>query len=1123
VVSCPSCGRELPTGDFPFCPFCTEPLKGKPNLGQEERKVVSVLFCDLVGFTAASEQQDPEDVQARIRPYQARLRHDIERHGGTMEKFVGDAVMAVFGAPATHEDDAERSVRAGLTILDSVGELNEIDPGLALRVRIGINTGEAVVSLGARPELGEGMVTGDVVNTAARIQAAAPVGAVAVSEQTYQATSRVFDYEPLDPVSVKGKAEPLRLWSPKAALARFGSDVARQFKTPLVGRELEKPLLIGIFERATQQRSVQLVTIVGEPGVGKTRLIGELLGHIEITPELIRWRQGRCLPYGEGITFWALGEIVKSEAGILESDSVEMAAQKLDAAIPSDEPDRRWLVQSLLPLAGVESAPAERQELFTAWRRFFEGIAASRPTVLVFEDLHWADEALLELLQYLAEWSEGVPLLIVCAARPELYERRPGWGAGLRNAHVINLVPLSDRETEELVSNLIGATVLTPDLTEAIVERAGGNPLYAEEFVRLLADRAGPGTDETLLPDTVQALIAARLDTLSPDRKSLLQDAAVVGKVFWASALSELGDRPPSELEVALHELSRKELVRPSRTSSMEGESEYAFSHQIVRDVAYAQIPRPDRARRHRAAAAWIKQRAGERVEDLAEMLAHHYLQALELSEAAGETQQAEELRPQAREFLALAGERALALDVAQAEGRLARALELTPIEDPAHATLLVGWANAAFAVGRLSEAAEALDSALASFRARGDLEAAAQALQLRSWVAIRRGERFDELAAEAVELLEREPPGPALVAALEQFAHALFIAGRFPEAITTSDRALSLAKSLGAPEPARAIHYGGMARAYFGDAQGISDMERALELLLERGAARDAAQLYNNLPIVRYRLYGPARALADYEQGIAFCRQRGLEHAAVVCETNCPGLLVEVGRPQEALELARRLAITADSLDLAELETVEITTSLALGIPVSHERATTLVRTSHAIGGMDQVVLGHTGAAMALAEAAPREACALLEELVGTEGARETTYYSRQLPAMVRTALVAGDDALARRLVDWVEARYPADEHALCATSAQLTEHAGRQKDASALYADAAHRWQEFGNVPERAHALLGEGRTLTTLGNPQAEQPLQQAAELFSSLGYKPAFAQTRALLRLTEARSN
>src|SRR6266536_5033372 len=324
MLICSSCGNENPEGAT-FCNACAAPLAEQPSPAAEERKIVSVLFCDLVGFTAASERQDPEDVRARIRPYHARLRAEIERYGGTVEKFVGDAVMAAFGAPVTHEDDAERAVRAGLAILDAIAELNEADPDLDLHVRVGINTGEAVVTRGARPGQGEGMVTGDVVNTAARIQTAAPVNGVAVGEQTYRATSQVFEYEPLQPVVVKGKPEPLTLWQAKAARARFGTDITRQFKSPLVGRELEKPLLIGTFERAAQQRSVQLVTIVGEPGVGKSRLVAELFAYIEAKPELTRWRQGRCLPYGEGITFWALGEIVKAEAGILESDSAEVA------------------------------------------------------------------------------------------------------------------------------------------------------------------------------------------------------------------------------------------------------------------------------------------------------------------------------------------------------------------------------------------------------------------------------------------------------------------------------------------------------------------------------------------------------------------------------------------------------------------------------------------------------------------------------------------------------------------------------------------------------------------------------------------------------------------------------
>ena len=594
---------------------------------------MSVLFCDLVGFTAASEAADPEDVRARLRPYHERLRVVLERFGGTVEKFVGDAVMAVFGAPVAHEDDAERAVRAGLRVLEAIEELNEADPGLSLQVRVGVNTGEAVVALSARPEQGEGIVTGDVVNTASRLQGAAPVDGIAVSEQTYRATERVFDYERLEPVSVKGKAGPLLVWRPLRPRARFGSDVIRTHSTPLVGRELERTLLVGTFERAAQQRSCQLVSVVGEPGVGKSRLCGELFGYIEDRPGLVRWRQGRCLPYGEGIAFWALGEVVKAEAGILESDSPEQAAAKLERALPEGDPDLPWLRARLLPLVGAAGGePASQEESFTAWRRFLEGLASDGPAVLVFEDLHWADPALLSFLEYLADWSEGVPLLVLCTARPELQEQHPSWAAGLRNATTINLAPLTEGESARLIASLLQQAVLPAETRAALLERAGGNPLYAEEFVRLLADQEQLG-GAVEVPESVQALIAARLDTLTPERKGLLQDAAVVGKVFWAGALAEMGGRDQREVELALHELARKELVRPARTSSMEGEAEYGFWHLLVRDVAYSQIPRAARATRHRAAAVWLERKAGERAEDLADVLAYHYTQALELTQ----------------------------------------------------------------------------------------------------------------------------------------------------------------------------------------------------------------------------------------------------------------------------------------------------------------------------------------------------------------------------------------------------------------------------------------------------------------------------------------------------------
>ena len=363
---------------------------------------------------------------------------------------------------------------------------------------------------------------------------------IACSEQTYRQTERIFEYEELAPVQVKGKAHPLPLYRPLHARARFGSDVTRTHTTPLVGRELEKPLLIGTFERAAQQRSCQLVTIVGEPGVGKSRLSAELFAHIEERPGLVTWRQGRCLPYGDGIAFWALGEIVKAECGILETDSPEEVEARLERALPRDDPDFAWLKARLAPLVGVGGEPASQEESFTAWRRCLESWADKREMVLVFEDLHWADEALLVFLEHLADWSQGVPLLLVCTARPELYEQHPAWAAGLRNATTINLAPLTDAETARLIAGLLEQSVLSAETQQALIERAGGNPLYAEEFVRLLSDRGIELAEAVEIPDSVQALIAARLDTLSPERKSLLQDAAVIGKVFWAGALASM-------------------------------------------------------------------------------------------------------------------------------------------------------------------------------------------------------------------------------------------------------------------------------------------------------------------------------------------------------------------------------------------------------------------------------------------------------------------------------------------------------------------------------------------------------------------------------------------------------
>ena len=489
---CPSCGEENDERAR-FCWSCGGSLDEGRSPTSEERKVVSVLFVDLVGFTARSDQSDPEDVRATLRVYHERLKREIERFGGTVEKFVGDAVMAVFGAPVAHEDDAERAVRASLRIAEAIEELNQERPGLDLAIRAAVNTGEAVVTLGARPEAGEGFVTGDVVNVASRLQGIAPVGGVVVGELTYRATSGVIEYEELEPVSVKGKEEALPVWHAIEARSRFGVDVEQQTKVPLIGRDRELNLLRELFGGIERDATTQLVTLVGEPGVGKSRLVWEFQRFVDDLPDIVYWRQGRCLPYGEGITFWALGEVVKSHAGILESDTPDQAASKLELAVSEiveEEGERDWIRSRLEPLVGLEEAQtAEREESFTAWRTFLEAIASTRPLVLVFEDLHWADPAMLAFVEHLADWASGVPLFVLCTARPELYERDPGWGGGKRNHTAVSLAPLSSEETAQLIGALLDRTVLPAETQTALLARAGGNPLYAEEFIRMLVDR----------------------------------------------------------------------------------------------------------------------------------------------------------------------------------------------------------------------------------------------------------------------------------------------------------------------------------------------------------------------------------------------------------------------------------------------------------------------------------------------------------------------------------------------------------------------------------------------------------------------------------------------------------
>src|SRR5690242_8020029 len=588
MVTCPTCGRENPR-DSRFCNSCGAPLAA-PAPRREERKVVTVFFADLVGFTSRAEQLDPEDVRAVLASYWQHVRDELEHYGGTVEKFIGDAVMALFGAPVAHEDDPERAVRAALAIRDWAREQRDV------QVRIAVNTGEALVLLGASPAEGEGMAAGDVVNTAARLQSAAPINGVLVGELTYRATHGVIDYAEQEPVVAKGKTEPLAVWEALAARSRF--TVETMSAAPLAGRGDEVELLVNTFQRVRRDREPQLVTVGGVPGIGKSRLVAELFAFVEAEPDFITWRRGRSLSYGDGVSLWALGEIVKAELGVLESDARDETASKLEqslAELADSDAERAWLTRHLAPLLGLPAEQSDRSERFGAWRRWIELLAEQRTLVLVFEDIQWADDELLDFVDELADWASDLPLLVVCTARPELFERRPGWGGGKRNVLTVSLGPLSDTDTARIVSATLDRALLPAETQSALLERAAGNPLYAEQYARMVAEGGLPDA----LPDSVQGIVAARLDLLGPEEKALLQDASVVGRVFWPGALGAADE--------LLRSLVRKEFIRRERRSSVGGEQEYSFAHALVRDVAYAQIPRGDRAAKHRAAASWIE------------------------------------------------------------------------------------------------------------------------------------------------------------------------------------------------------------------------------------------------------------------------------------------------------------------------------------------------------------------------------------------------------------------------------------------------------------------------------------------------------------------------------------
>jgi hypothetical protein len=700
------------------------------------------------------------------------------------------------------------------------------------------------------------------VNTAARLESAAAADGVLVDEWTFRATSRAIRYEEAAPVEAKGKSELVAVWvavEPRSIVPEQQRD-----QLPLVGRDAEADTLRVALDRSRREPSTQLVSVIGEPGIGKTRLVEELFSYVGSLPALITWRRGRSLSYGDGVAFWALGEMVKAQAGILESDSVHVAEEKLSEAVAGvilDERDREWVARQLRPLVGLDAptggGEASQVEAFAAWRRFVESLAENGPTVLVFEDIHWADEALLDFIELISERAGAVPLLIVCTARPELLERREHWGGGMTNAQTISLTPLSGEDTARLVGGLLDQALLPADVQRALLERAEGNPLYAQEYVRMLQDRAllvrsaagwTLGEEIVDLPESLHGIIAARLDTLSAEEKSLIQDAAVVGKTAWITAVCALTERSRWQADELLHGLERKQLVQRVRRSSIQGETEFQFGHALTRDVAYSQIRRADRAQKHEAAASWIEQLAGER-DDKAELLADHYTQALALRGAIGEDTTA--LIPRALAAFTEAGRQAAATSAHRAAARhYQAALTLTPPNDaPARATLLLAQATALRDAGvpDLGILERALEAQIDMKR----WEAAARVeWMLGDWYEKHEasGEEQDLHLGRGAEYAARAAPSEVMCLITGGQARRLLNSGQPKQARALIDEMIPHAGEVGL-ETGRAnlLQYRGFVRVQLGDAAGVADLRDAAEILSDHAHQR-APVVYANL-----------------------------------------------------------------------------------------------------------------------------------------------------------------------------------------------------------------------------------------------------------------------------------
>ncbi|MGH2961542.1 MAG: ATP-binding protein, partial [Solirubrobacterales bacterium] len=894
----------------------------------EERRKATVLFADLSGYTAVAERMDPEAVKSLVDSALRRLGQEVNRHGGRVDKYIGDNVMAVFGAPVAHEDDPERAVRAGLAMQAAMEEINEeiaAPVGVGFELRVGINSGEVLAG-----QVGdEYTVMGDPVNVAARLQAAARPGSVTVGEGTFRTSRHAIEYRQLEPLTLKGKTEPVSAWEANRVMSPGAARRMGRAETPLIGREDESALLVSLFDRVVREGRPHLVTMIGQAGVGKSRLLRDLTGVLAGRPDQPAIREGHCPAYGAGISYWALAEVIREQFEIVDTDDPAVAWENLHRGIEdlvsdaeTDEPPERLAAIIARPLGlepaedatttsalDTEDPQAMRDRLFSAVRSVAEAVSRRRPLVLAFEDIHWADEGMLDLIEYLARWIRG-PVLIVCLARDELLDQRAGWGGGRRNATTISLEPLGEVEARELVTSLIpdagGNGNGFADLAPQVAERSGGNPLFAEEMVNRIIEEGSVAADT--LPDSVHSVLAARLDSLEPIERRLLQHAAVVGKTFWEGSLTGAAGEG-GDLAEALDALQEKDLVVPSAGSRLAGEYEYAFKHALIRDVAYGTLPKSVRCRKHAEVGGFIEGRAGERADAVVALVAGHYWRAATLAaEANLAPEEREEIESTAVRSLEAAGDRAADLYSNQeALNHFASALDLSEALDPAgRARIGEKQGDIALRLGRVDSAVEVWEQCLDYHRGQEDLARVGDLHRKIGAGLWHKGEREASIDhyQRGIDLLKDGPPCLELVRLYEEAASLYMHTGDNMLAIYASEKALRLAERLGEAAAASRAH--GIFGRVFGRIGDTAKARENLERSVELARDSDPGEAVRALFTLGYHLEASE---ADYE-------------GAASAYTEALRLAEQVGDLPSQVELHAALAqLAAYRADWAEVE----------------------------------------------------------------------------------------------------------------------------------------------------------------------------------------------------------